>query len=127
MSGPFSLGSWEKKVAQRPFLVAVDAKSVFDHLAKPTAGAGKDKRAAIDLQFVRETLERDGSVVRWTDARYQLADDLTKFQDGDLIRAAMREGTATLVAEVAALRMRQTEKENRRAARVARRAEPVNA
>ena len=55
---------------------------------KPTAGVGKDKRAAIDLQFAREVLSRDGSQIRWVDGRYQLADDLTKLRDGDLIRAA---------------------------------------
>ena len=110
----FSLKDWERCVAKRPFTAAVDAKSVYDHLAKPTTGVGKDKRAAIDLQFAREVLSRDGSQIRWVDGRYQLADDLTKLSTGDLIRAAMKETRATLVAEDAALQQRERERERRR-------------
>ena len=60
-------------VAKQPFTAAVNAKSVYDHLSKLTAGQEKDKRAAIDLQCVREIFERDGSRLRWIDARYQIA------------------------------------------------------
>ena len=110
----FALKNWELCVSKRPFTVAVDAKSVYDHLSKPTVGTGKDKRAAIDLQFAREVLSRDDSQIRWVDGRYQLADDLTKLRDGDLIRAAMRESRATLVAEDEALQQRERERELRR-------------
>ena len=116
VQGGFRLRQWEQIVAKRPFTAAVDAKSVYDHLSKPTAGQGKDKRAAIDLQCAREIFERDGSRLRWIDARYQIADDLTKLQNGDLIRAAMREGTATLVAEEHALQRRERERARRRTA-----------
>ena len=45
-----------------------------------------------------------------------LLDDPTKLQGGDLIRAAMREGTATLVAEEHALQRRERERARRRTA-----------
>eukprot|EP00959_Pyramimonas_sp_CCMP1952_P230595 4820873-Pyramimonas_sp.AAC.1 len=40
----------------------VDAKSVFDSLAKCTAGRKEDRRAAIDLSILRDALQQDGSV-----------------------------------------------------------------
>ena len=112
----FGLRDWEQKISHRPCIIALDAKSVYDHLSKPTASDGKDKRAAIDLQYVRETLARDNSNIRWVDGRHQLADDLTKAREGDLIRGAMKEGTAMLVAELDALRRRERERAARRLA-----------
>ena len=110
----FRLQNWEEHVGKNSFVCATDAKSIYDHISKPTVSVGADKRAAIDLQFVREVLARDGSVLKWIDGRYQLADDLTKLNTGDLIRGAMREAKIMLTHETEALRRRERERDRRR-------------
>ena len=44
---------------------SIDAKSVFDALIKECAGNRQDRRTAVDLAIVRETLKAQGSHIRW--------------------------------------------------------------
>ena len=44
---------------------SIDAKSVFDALIKEWAGNRQDRRTAVDLAIVRETLKAQGSHIRW--------------------------------------------------------------
>lgn len=70
----------------------VDCKSIYDHLQSfASPGSIGDKRVAIDLTIIRETLERIGGVIRWSPTWLQLADALTKESPEamDLLRAAM--------------------------------------
>ena len=70
----------------------VDCKSIYDHLQNyASPGSVGDKRVAIDLVIVRETLARIGGVIRWAPTWLQLADALTKESPEamDLLRAAM--------------------------------------
>ena len=43
---------------------SIDAKSVFDALIKECAGNRQDRRTAVDLAIVRETLKAQGSHIR---------------------------------------------------------------
>lgn len=47
-------------------LVIVDAKSLYDYLAKETIG-GSDKRTAIEIQIIREEMELLNGNLRWVD------------------------------------------------------------
>ena len=70
----------------------VDCKSTYDHLQTfASPGSVGDKRVAIDLVIVRETLQRIGGVVRWPPTWLQLANVLIKetAEAMDLLRAAM--------------------------------------
>ena len=70
----------------------VDCKSIYDHLQSfASPGSIGDKRVAIDLAIIRETLRRIGGVIRWAPTWLQLADALTKesAEAMDLLRAAM--------------------------------------
>lgn len=70
----------------------VDCKSIYDHLQHfASPGSIGDKRVAIDLVIVRETLKRIGGVIRWAPTWLQLADALTKESPEamDLLRAAL--------------------------------------
>jgi hypothetical protein len=86
------LRSWSKEIDQKEILVmasqeseeqlkeslaVVDAKSLYDYLAKETIG-GQDKRTAIEVQIIREDLQRIGGVIRWVDHQAMIADTLTK-------------------------------------------------
>ena len=44
---------------------SIDAKSFFDALIKVCAGNRQDRRTAVDLAIVRETLKAQGSHIRW--------------------------------------------------------------
>ena len=70
----------------------VDCKSIYDHLQNfASPGSIGDKRVAIDLVIIRETLKRVGGVIRWAPTWLQLADALNKESPEamDLLRAAL--------------------------------------
>ena len=57
---------------------SIDAKSVFDVLIKECAGNRQDRRTAVDLAIVRETLKAQGSHIRGIPHPLMLADSMTK-------------------------------------------------
>ncbi|CAE8627158.1 unnamed protein product, partial [Polarella glacialis] len=57
----------------------VDAKSLFDHLARETVG-GADKRNAIEIQIIRENLSDIAAGVRWVPHQQMIVGALTKRQ-----------------------------------------------
>eukprot|EP00435_Cladocopium_sp_Y103_P072195 s58_g39.t1 len=88
----FSLSDRKDVLSEFKLQAIVDCKSIYDHLQTfSSPGSVGDKRVAIDLVIVRETLQRIGGVVRWAPTWLQLADALTKetAEATDLLRAAM--------------------------------------
>ena len=88
----FSLANRESKLREFQLQAIVDCKSIYDHLQNfASPGSVSDKRVAIDLVIVRETLARVGGKIRWAPTWLQLADALTKESPEamDLLRAAM--------------------------------------
>ena len=59
-------------------LCVVDAKSLFDHLVKETVGCTDDKRTAIEMQVIRQTMQETGSSIRWVPHPKMFMDCLTK-------------------------------------------------
>ena len=57
---------------------SIDAKSVSDALIKECAGNRQDRRTAVDLAIVRETLKAQGSHIRWIPHPLMPADSMTK-------------------------------------------------
>ncbi|CAE8734675.1 unnamed protein product [Polarella glacialis] len=55
----------------------VDAKSLFDHLAREAVG-GADKRNAIEIQIIRQNLAEINAGVRWIPHQQMVVDGLTK-------------------------------------------------
>eukprot|EP00959_Pyramimonas_sp_CCMP1952_P150844 3156862-Pyramimonas_sp.AAC.1 len=79
-SGPFttvlrrdcSLGSRERQVH------VVDAKSIYDTMQKEGVACARDRRTAIDLALICESLERARGHVRWVPHGRMPVDALTK-------------------------------------------------
>ena len=74
---------------------SIDAKSVFDALIKECAGNRQDRRTAVDLAIVRETLKAHGSHIRWIPHPLMLADSMTKADrsaGNDALRHLLRTG-----------------------------------
>ena len=60
------LGSEQHQDFLKHSLAIIDAKSLFDYLAKDTVG-GQDRRTAIEIQIIREDLRHLQGQVRWVD------------------------------------------------------------
>ncbi|CAK0897325.1 unnamed protein product, partial [Prorocentrum cordatum] len=63
-------------------LAVVDAKSVFDTLSRNSAGSRADRRNAVELAVIRDSLAAVGSRVRWVPHGRMPADPLTKMDPG---------------------------------------------
>eukprot|EP00959_Pyramimonas_sp_CCMP1952_P231529 4839438-Pyramimonas_sp.AAC.1 len=59
-------------------LSVVDAKSVFDVLSRNSAGSRADRRNAVELAVIRDSLASVGSRVRWVPHARMPSDPLTK-------------------------------------------------
>ena len=74
---------------------SIDAKSVFDALLKECAGNRQDRRTAVDLAIVGETLKAQGSHIRWIPHPLMPADSMTKADPSagnDALRHLLRTG-----------------------------------
>ena len=94
----------------------VDCKSVYDHLQAFTSpNSVSDKRVAIDLVIIRETLQRLSAKVRWAPTWLQLADAFTKENADamDLLSAALRKGEYQLCQESVMMEAAAKERETR--------------
>lgn len=88
----FSLADRDKFLPRFNIQAVVDCKSIYDHVQSFSSPASvSDKRVAIDLVIVKETLRRLGATVRWCPTQLQLADALTKenAEAMDMLRAAI--------------------------------------
>ena len=80
-SSEFVLENYEQFLKARPSILVTDCKSLYDAVHKEGAApASTDKRLAIELAIVkaRAVSGTDETDLRWIDARYQIADCLTK-------------------------------------------------
>jgi len=98
----FSLSDRGRFVKQFQVQSIVDCKSIYDHVQQfASPGSISDKRVAIDIIIVKETLSRIGGVIRWCPTWLQLADALTKesAEAMDILRGAICSGKYHLHAE----------------------------
>ena len=87
----------------------VDAKAVFDSLSKEAAGSALDRRAAIDLAIIRDSLQDSGSQIRWVPHELMIVDSLTKVdvaKSNAAMSHLMRTGRLKLVLEVTEMAQR---------------------
>ncbi|CAK0863095.1 unnamed protein product [Prorocentrum cordatum] len=63
-------------------VAVVDAKSLFDTLSKNCGGAKADRRNAIEMAIVRDSMTAEGTLVRWVPHCKMPADALTKVDPG---------------------------------------------
>ena len=75
----FVLENCEQFLTARPSILVTDCKSLYDAKHKEGAApASTDKRLAIELAKVKAKAVSGETDLRWIDARYQIADCLTK-------------------------------------------------
>ena len=75
----FVLEKYEQFLTARPSILVTDCRSLYDAIHKEGAApASTDKRLAIELARVKASAVSGETDLRWIDARYQIADCLTK-------------------------------------------------
>ena len=112
----FSLQERGQYLKQFELQAVVDCKSVYDHLQQyASPGSVSDKRVAIDLVIIRETLQRIHGVIRWCPTWLQLADALTKESPEamDLLRGALMKNEYHLHAESSMMEAAAEQKQRR--------------
>lgn len=88
----FSLESRSEFIKEFHIQAITDCKSIYDHLQTYSSPSSvSDKRVAIDLIIVKETMKRVWGTIRWAPTWLQLANALTKENADamDVLRGAM--------------------------------------
>ena len=114
--GCFDLRACEDHLRCVPITGVTDCKSLFDALNTPTSpGKIEDKRVAIDLAIVRQSMSRCGLQVRWCPTQLMIADGLTKNQadPADLMRALLANGVYQLSNEAEVLAQKKAQRDRR--------------
>ena len=94
IDGPCNLRNCWQYASRRCSMALTDCKSLYDHLASKSSPTLDDKRTALDVVIVRESLGRVQANLRWIPTDRMLADALTKetVEAMDLLRACLRTG-----------------------------------
>ena len=108
--GSFDLRGAPAVMQERPPVCVADCKSLYDHLlAAGSPTTLQDKRSAVDVLIIRESLKKTGCVIRWAPTGLQLADGLTK-DNGEAVeclRRSLRSGSYMLRNEEQVMHERQ--------------------
>jgi hypothetical protein len=91
-------------------IAVVDAKSLFDHLAKESAG-GKDRWTALEMAVIRQSLTKQQGKIRWIDHSAMIMDGLTKRKGNTApLLKVMRTGQWRIVDETEEMEKRREQK-----------------
>ena len=115
--GEFVLENYEQFLTARPSILVTDCKSLYDAIHKEgSAPASTDKRLAIELAIVKAKAVSGETDLRWIDARYQIADCLTKHASRKpeaVLQKILQEAQWRITAEEDVLDKRKQEREIR--------------
>lgn len=117
LDGPFELDQIEHVLSKRNPIGISDCRSLYDHLISLTSNNSvDDKRTAIDIAVIRQSIKRSGLEPRWCATGHMVADGLTKdkAEPADLLRSVLRNSRYQLADEQLVLDRKREEKEHRR-------------
>ena len=115
LDGKSFLRSVWQTASKRASLVLTDCKSLYDHLASRSSPTLDDKRTALDIIIIRDSIGKLSASLRWLPTDRMLADSLTKesAEAMDLLRACLREGKYQISDEGQVLEWRAEERRRR--------------
>ena len=82
----------EASIDAIPLTVVVDAKDVFDKCQSDTPSFGSQKSLAFTVSWLRATLRRPNTALRWTATQNMLIDALTKDMEIDHLQNVLQKG-----------------------------------
>ena len=113
----FVLENYEQFLKARPSILVTDCKSLYDAIHKEGAApASTDKRLAIELAIIKAKAVSGETDLRWIDARYNIADCLTKHasrKSEAVLQKILDEAQWMITAEQDMLDRRKQEREDR--------------
>ena len=113
----FVLDNYEQFLTARPSILVTYCKSIYDTIHKEGAApASTDKRLVIELAIVKAKAVSCETDLRWIDARYQIADCLTKHastKSEAVLQKILQEAQRRITAEEDMLDRRKREREIR--------------
>ena len=83
--------SWEKMCSKIPFSLGTDCKSLYDVCTK-NGSMPDERRVALDLLDIRESIEEMGDQIRWIPTDHMLVDCMTKTMPPDVMLKYMKTG-----------------------------------
>ena len=116
--GELVLENYEQFLTARPSILVTDRNSLYDAAIhkEGAAPASTDKRLAIELAIVKTKAVSRETDLRWIDARYQIADCLTKHasrKSEAVLQKILQEAQWRITAEEDMLDKRKQEREIR--------------
>ena len=117
LDGPFDLRHVDIILHRRPPIGITDCRSLYDHLISlGTGGTLDDKRTAIDVAVIRQSIARCKLEPRWCPTDHMAADGLTKDKGEplDLLRSIIRSARYQLADEQLVLDRKREERDRRR-------------
>ena len=116
IDGPRLSQSLWSSLGNRLTLLVTDCKSLYDHLMSPSAPSLDDRRTAIDIVILRDSIQRMKATLRWIPTDRMLADALTKESPEafDLLRASLRSSRYQISPEELVLQRRAQERDRRK-------------
>ena len=115
--GGFVLEDYEQYLKAKPCILVTDCKSLYDAIHKEGAApASTDKRLAIELAICKSKAVAGEADLRWIDARYQIADCLTKHasrKSEDVLQKILDEAQWRITAEEDMLEHRKGERDRK--------------
>ena len=113
LDGQFSLTDVDQVLKRRKPIGVSDCRSLYDHLnSLGSGGTIDDKRTAIDIAIIRQSIQRSGLEPRWCPTTHMVADAFTKdkAEPIDLLRSIIRQHRYQLADEQTVLDRKQEEK-----------------
>ena len=112
LDGQFLLEDAEEVLLRRSPIGLTDCRSLYDHLTSlGSGGVLDDKRTAIDIAIIRQSIQRTKLEPRWCPTTYMAADALTKdrAEPIDLLRSILRSSRYQLADEQIVMDRRREE------------------
>ena len=117
LDGVFDLSEVSDVLLRRSPIGMTDCRSLFDHLISLGSGGPlDDKRTAIDVAIIRQSIQRARLEPRWCPTGHMVADGLTKDKGEplDLLRSVIRTARYQLADEDTVLDRKKAERELRK-------------
>ena len=117
LDGVFDLSEVSDVLQRRSPIGMTDCRSLFDHLISLGSGGPlDDKRTAIDVAIIRQSIQRAKLEPRWCPTGHMVADGLTKDKGEplDLLRSVIRTARYQLADEDTVLDRKKVEREFRK-------------
>ena len=127
LDGPRFAHSCWNQVNPRMVIIGTDCKSLYDHLGSPSSPTFDDRRTAIDIIILRDSISRLQASLRWLPTNRMLADALTKESPEafDLLRACLRSSKYQLSPEEKILELRAAKRDRRQTFAQSQKSQPA--